>query len=246
LNEKTKKEFRFNFGNNILNYIYKFSATEKVVFGFVCIVFIISGLILAHKALNIFKIDMPKYSGTIEEGIVGLPRLINPVLATSEADKDISSIVFSGLMKYDNGKMVPDIAKSWTVSEDGLVYDFILRDDVYFHDNTKLTSDDVIFTIQKIQDPVIKSPRRADWQNISVKKISDFEIQFLLKQPYSPFITITSVGILPKHIWSNVSDEEFVFSSLNTKPIGSGPFKYEDVSMNKGGVLTRIGLKVLT
>lgn len=242
MNEKNTKEFRFKFGNNILNYIYKFSATEKVVFGIFTILFIVSGIILANKALNLFKIDIPKYSGTIDEGIIGLPRLINPVLATSEADKDISALVFSGLTKYENGKITNDLAKNSSVSDDGLVYDFVLRDDIVFHDNTKLTADDIVFTIQKIQDPAIKSPKRADWQNITVKKINDHEVQFSLKQPYSPFITITTVGILPKHIWSNVSDEEFVFSNINTKPIGTGPFMYGNAIINKGGIPTEYRL----
>jgi peptide/nickel transport system substrate-binding protein len=159
-----------------------------------------------------------------------------------EADKDISALVFSGLTKYENGKITNDLAKNSSVSDDGLVYDFVLRDDIVFHDNTKLTADDIVFTIQKIQDPAIKSPKRADWQNITVKKINDHEVQFSLKQPYSPFITITTVGILPKHIWSNVSDEEFVFSNINTKPIGTGPFMYGNAIINKGGIPTEYRL----
>jgi peptide/nickel transport system substrate-binding protein len=239
VNEKNQKEIRFKFGNKILGYIDRFSATEKVVFGIVVGVFIISGIILAIKASHLFMVDIPKDGGTLNEGVLGLPRLINPIIATSEVDKDISSLIFSGLTKYVEGNIVSDIARDWSVSEDGLVYVFKLRKGVVFHDGTPLTADDVVYTIQKIQDPTAKSPKRADWSGVTVRKINELEVEFTLKQAYAPFINNTTVGIIPKHIWSNVSNEELIFSEYNMKPIGSGPMKYSSVTMDKGGIPTR-------
>ncbi len=194
------------------------------------------------KANNNFLTEIPATGGSLREGIIGLPRTINPVLAITDVDKDISSLVYSGLMKYSNGQFIPDIAKSYSVSENGLTYTFILRDDVNFQDGTPLTTNDIVFTIQKIQEITLKSPRRPDWTNVTINRISDYEIQFILKQPYAPFLTNTTIGIIPKHIWGKLTDNEFIFSSYNMEPIGSGPYKINSVNKDSESIPTEISL----
>ena len=193
-------------------------------------------MLMALKVSDMFKIDVPTLGGELDEGLIGLPHMINPVLAYTDVDRDITSLIYSGLMKYDGDKLVPDIAEDYKVSDDGLKYAFKIKPDVYFHDGSKLTTEDIAFTIQKIQNPILKSPRRADWNNITVEVISPTEIVFILKQPYSPFITNTTVGILPKHIWNSINDDQFVFSDYNIEPIGSGPYQFENLTKDKGGI----------
>jgi peptide/nickel transport system substrate-binding protein len=236
--KKPIREFRIKGGNIILDYIKKFSITEKTIFGVFCIALIISALSILFKLSNSFMVQSPTYGGQFTEGIIGLPRTINPVLAITDIDKDITSIVFSGLMKYTDGNLTKDIAKSYTISDDGLTYDFILRDNVYFQDGIRLTAEDIAFTIQKIQNPNIKSPKRSDWLNISTKVVSENEIQFVLKQPYSPFLLNTTLGILPKHVWNNIPDEQFIFSENNVKAIGSGPYKITSIKKDSSGIPT--------
>ncbi len=181
-------------------------------------------------------VEVPAKGGDIREGVVGLPHMINPVLAITDIDRDISSLIYSGLMKYDGDELVTDLAESYKISEDGLKYNFILKTDIFFHDGKALTTEDIAFTIGKIQNVAIKSPRRVDWNNITVNIISPREIQFVLKQPYSPFITNTTIGILPKHIWNELSDDQFVFSQYNIEPIGSGPFKVKSIIRDNDGI----------
>ena len=185
-----------------------------------------------------FLVEIPAHGGELHEGMIGLPRTINPVFAVSGTDRDISALIYSGLMKYQDATLVGDIAKSYSISDDGLTYSFILRDNVHFQDGVALTADDVAFTIQKIQDAALKSPRRSDWLNVTVKVTSPFEIQFILKQPYSPFLTNTTIGIIPKHIWGGVSDEQFIFSQYNIEPVGSGPYKVAGIVRDAGGIPT--------
>lgn len=241
--KKPIREFRIKGGNIILDYLKRFSVTEKTIFGILCLALIVSSISLLLRLSNSFMVQSPTYGGQFSEGIIGLPRTVNPVLAITDIDKDITSLVFSGLMKYSDSELKTDIAKSYTVSEDGLVYDFILKDDVYFQDGIRLTTDDIAFTVQKIQNPNIKSPKRADWQNISAKVISEKEIQFILKQPYSPFLLNTTLGILPKHIWNNISDEQFIFSENNIKAIGSGPYKISSIEKDSSGIPTSYKLE---
>lgn len=236
--QPSDKEFRFRGGSNILGYISKFSATEKAVFGLLVLVAVVSAIILAYGTSGLFMTEIPANGGELREGELGLPRTVNPVLAISDTDRDISSLVYAGLVKYDNGDIVPDIAQSWTVSGDGLTYDFILKQGVEFQDGAALTADDVAFTVQKIQDPALKSPRQVDWANVTVKEISPTEIQFILKQPYGGFLSNATIGIIPKHIWNSVSDDQFIFSQYNIDPVGAGPYKENSIAHDSGGIPT--------
>lgn len=230
------REFRIKGGEKILAIIKNFSATQKVVFGILVLICAISAVSLAWNVNKSFLMPIPAHGGRLAEGVVGLPRSINPVLAFTEVDRDLSSLIYSGLMKYEDGRLVPDLAKKYTVSSDGLTYTFLLKSDIRFHDGRPVTADDVEFTIQKIHDGVIKSPRRADWANISIKKISPSEIQFTLKQPYAPFLANATLGILPKHIWNKVDSDQFIFSQYNIEPIGSGPYQLENIQRDSGGI----------
>ncbi len=214
-----------------------FTLAERAVFSFFTIVFILSGGILAWKVSQAFLVEVPTRGGSLIEGIVGNPRFINPVLALSEADKNLTSLIYSGLVKVTpEGDVENDLADSLTISDDKLVYTVSINSSAKFQDNTSVTADDVLFTIQKVVDPLIKSPRRGNWEGISVEKIDAQTVQFTLKKPYAPFIYNLALGILPKHIWKNVTDDEFSFSQFNTLPIGTGPYQVESVERNSGGI----------
>jgi peptide/nickel transport system substrate-binding protein len=140
------------------------------------------------------------------------------------------------MRRNDSGNLVPDLATSYSVSTDGLTYDFILKKNTYFDDGKPITADDIVFTVNKTQDTAIKSPIRADWADVVVKKISDSEVQFILKQPYVPFLNNTTIGILPKHIWKNISDDQFIFSNYNIQPVGDGPYSVKNIVKDANGV----------
>ncbi len=184
-----------------------------------------------------FTVEIPSAGGTIREGIVGTPRFINPLISISDADRDMVNLIYSGLLKStENAGLIPDLAEGYTISPDGKVYTFILRSDAVFHDDTPLTADDVVFTIERAQDPFLKSSKRANWEGVTVEKISDHEVRFTLKQPYAPFAENMTLGILPKHLWQDTDAETFSFSQYNTEPIGSGPFKIKSIHTNSSRV----------
>lgn len=182
-----------------------------------------------------FLITVPAYGGNIREGIIGTPRFINPVLATSEQDEDLTSLVFAGLTKKDTtGNTVLDMADSITESDDGLHYDVVLKPTVKFHNGTNVTVDDIIYTINLIQDPNIKSPFSVRWEGVTMEKISDQEMVFTLKKPYPLFMDKLTQGILPKNIWKNLTDEQFSLSDYNINAIGSGPYKIKSIQSTSG------------
>ncbi len=215
--------------------ISHFSKREYFVFlGFVIILFI-STLIILQNINKSFMVNVAMRGGSISEGIVGTPRFINPVLAFSDADQDLVSLIYSGLMrKNSDGSLIPDLAEKYEVSKDGLTYTFILRDKIYFHDERPVTVDDIIFTINEIKDPVIKSPKKGNWDIVRVEKIDEKTIKFTLKQPYASFLENTTLGIMPSYLWNNSPIE---LNDANTQPIGSGPYKVGTVSKQSTGLI---------
>ena len=237
LQNLVRKEWNIGILEKTMGIVRSFSLTEKTLFVLFSLVFIVSGLSLLYSVNKSFLTEVPDYGGTLTEGIIGSPRFINPLLSTSDADKDLTALVYSGLLKAnEEGELSPDIAESYSVSDDGLLYTFKIRDDISFHDGVKLTIDDVIFTIEKAQDSSLKSPREISWSGVRVEKIDENTLTLTLKQAYSPFIQNATLGILPKHIWKDVTSDEFPFSQFNLKPVGSGPYKIESISYSGTGL----------
>ena len=183
-----------------------------------------------------YLVEVPASGGSWTEGIVGTPRFINPLLAITETDRDLTILIYSGLTRASSSnQFVPDLADSFTISEDKLIYTFKLKSDLEWHDGKPLTADDVIFTIEKAQDPLLKSPRRAAWEGVKATKIDNQTVQFTLKQPYNGFLENTTLGILPAHLWKKIPIETFSYDALNLDPIGSGPYKIKNIAQSNAG-----------
>ncbi|MEK7586070.1 MAG: ABC transporter substrate-binding protein [Patescibacteria group bacterium] len=238
------KEFKIPKKKELLDARASFSKKEFIIFVATLSIAVVAMIVILEKVNISFMVPIPSDGGTINEGIIGTPTLVNPALALSDADKDLTTLVYSGLMrKMPNGDFINDLAESYDVSGDGMTYTFILKKNAKFQDGVKVTADDIVFTIEKIKDPLIKSPRKIGWDGVSVSKKDESTIVFTLKQPYISFIDNTTIGILPMHIWKNVTPAEFGLSSLNIKAIGSGPYLIDSVSKDSDGVPNEYQLK---
>ena len=185
----------------------------------------------------------PTYGGVLIEGEVGSPRFINPLLAISDADRDLSTLTYAGLMGLSgSGTLIPVLAESYVISANGKTYTFTMREDAKFSDGTPVTADDVVFTIEKAQDSALKSPEYATWSGVSVEAVDQHTVRFTLSKPYMPFLGLTTLGILPSHLWEKISDEQFPFSNLETNPIGAGPFRIASISRNASGLIESVTL----
>lgn len=214
-----------------------FTATGRALFMVLAGLCLVSSVALVYILESSIVVAAPARGGELREGLVGSPRFINPVLAVSDADRDLSALVYQGLLKAaPNGNYTPDLAERYDISQDGITYTFYLRANATFHDGKPVTADDVVFTVTKAQDASLKSPQRANWDGVNVAAIDSHTVRFTLKAPYAPFIENMTLGILPEALWQDVSDEEFPFSELNTSPVGSGPYKVRSISRSQGGI----------
>lgn len=214
-----------------------FSPVEKLISAILTALFIFGAASLLYKVNALFLTEVPAPGGELREGIIGSPRFINPLLSFSDADRDLASLIYSGLLKATpEGKLVPDLADRYEISSDGLVYTFHIREGAEFHDGTAVTPEDVLFTIQKAQDPALKSPKRANWEGATAEKTGERDIQIRLRQPYAPFLENATLGILPKALWKDTDAEQFPFSPLNIEAVGSGPYRIENIERNGLGI----------
>jgi len=231
------KDFRVGSLEKAARVLASFSLTERLIFLALAIVFASSALTLLVKLNNELTVLVPSNGGSLTEGIIGIPRFINPLLAISDADRDLTTLVYSGLLKVSStGILIGDLAESYSVSDNGLEYTFVLRENAVFHDGAPVTADDIVFTIKKAQDPNLKSPRRASWEGVTAEKVDNVTVKIKLKNPYPPFLENTTMGILPEHIWKGVDVEQFAFSQYNIEPVGSGPYRVGGIKRSSGGI----------
>ncbi len=169
--------------------------------------------------------EQPAYGDVFIDSSIGDAKLLNPILAGDSASANINDLVFNGLVKYDKDiVLVSSLAKSWEISEDGLVYTFHLRKNVKWHDGMPFTADDVEFTYKKLIDPSVMTPRSSRFLMIEkFEVLSPYDIRVTYKEAYAPALESWGIEIIPKHIFK---DGDINTHPANRKPIGTGPFKF--------------------
>ncbi|MCL2915814.1 ABC transporter substrate-binding protein [Shewanella corallii] len=185
----------------------------------------------------------------------GNPESFNPQLSTSGTTLDATSNqIYSRLVDYaaDKGAIVPALATNWHISEDGLVYNFTLRQGVQFHNSERFTpsrtfnADDVIFSFQRIVDdkhpfhaisktgyPFFDSIGFAS-QITSIDKISDYEVAFTLHDPDASFLSNLSSAFAV--VLSKEYGDQLLLAGrpelIDQYPIGTGPFSMTEYVKN--------------
>ena len=177
---------------------------------------ILIGLVLGFSACSAEKI-----SADLTVGVESYPGNLDPRYPTDAYSAKVGALLFNGLLKLDENLMLaPDLVDRYEYLSDSKL-SFHLRSDVYFHDGQKLTSQDVLYTIDSLRDPKKKSPLYAVFQKVKAVNVLDeqnFEIE--LKEPFAPFLTALTVGIIPQGV--DETDEPFA-----KHPIGTGSFKFD-------------------
>jgi len=187
-----------------------------------------------YTAVHTSTVLVPDYGGTYVEGVAGNPRYINPLLSTyNDVDRDLASLIFNGLTRAGEcGQILPDLADTWDISEDDLSYTFHLRDDVRWHDGTPFTADDVVSTIDVLRAPGFQGPPGLAelWRSVQVERFDSHTVRLTLSEPFAPFLSYTTIGLLPTHLLQGTSAEQLPEHPFNLQPVGTGPFKVGEVT----------------
>ncbi len=212
-----------------------FSSRERAIFFVAAGVLIISVLFLLFDLFSRKTEEVPVSGGNFSEGIAGQPSFVNPVIAESGSpEEDIAAIIFDSAI---------DMAESVKISADSRTWTLRLKEGLIWHDGAPITSDDVIFTVQSIQDPDSRSSLYSSFQGVMTERESEIEMRFILPTPYSFFnASLSRLRPLPKHIFGNIPAANFRLSEYNLKPVGSGPYKFVSLDKRKNGFIENIRL----
>lgn len=172
---------------------------------------------------------------TVQIGAEELVDSLNPFTSVTGTYGAIAGAVWDGLYMTAqvDGEMlpVPNLAKDVVVSEDGLEYIVHLRRDAVFHDGVSLTAYDAEFTFNYILDNHLRKEMYL-WPFASIKAIDDYILKMVLKERidrrFLEFNAFATIGILPMHIWKDISADEAVGDIPIDKLIGSGPLRWTE------------------
>ncbi|MEK9603453.1 MAG: ABC transporter substrate-binding protein [Flavobacteriaceae bacterium] len=160
---------------------------------------------------------------------------LDPAFSRSLPNIWATTQLFNGLIQLDDSlRVTPDIAESWSVSKDGLTYEFKLREDVYFHQHPafgerktrKVNASDFVYSLSRLSDPELASP--GGWVMQNVKKIevkSDHQLTITLKKPFPAFLGLLSMrycSVIPKEVVKELGE------NFRSKPVGTGPFAFKN------------------
>lgn len=165
----------------------------------------------------------PVHGGELTYALSSDPPNLDPHIASGTAARAVKLMTYNSLAQFEaNGDMVPDLAESWDISEDGLEYTFALRSGVTFHDGTPLSAEDVRATVERIQDESVGASRYVELRNIrEITVVDDLTITFQLEQPNAALLEYFA---LPE---TAIVSQEFLEGGgdLNTEMMGTGPFR---------------------
>ena len=207
-------------------------------------VVVIGALLISQRPAPLEPIAVPQAEpaegGIYAEGLVGALVRLNPLLDSyNSVDRDVDQLIFSGLLRFDDqGIPQGDLSNSWGISRDGTIYNFSLYENAVWHDGEPVTSDDVIFTIERMRAE--DSPLPADlvqfWSQIELVRLDEKTLQFRLPEAFAPFMDYLTFGILPAHLLGELSYAEMVDSPFNLQPVGSGPYRFENLLVEDGQI----------
>lgn len=174
--------------------------------------------------------DEPQYGGTVVVAVNADPGGLNPAITTQGGVHLICGSIFSGLVAQDfDLNPVPDLAERWDISPDGKTYTFYLAKNAEFHDGVPLTSEDVRFTFEELLLKYHSRTRASMGENLTRILTPDAHtVVFEFARPYAAFlqlIDVANAAIMPKHLYAGT---EPLTNPYNVKPVGSGPFKFQE------------------
>ncbi len=181
----------------------------------------ILGFILGAFLTTDAMAQKPVYGGTLTISLAAEPSGLDPTTNPSAAIKRVVHYnLLETLVKVDRtGKVVPGMARSYSVSKDGKEFTFTLFQGIKFHDGKPCTAEDVKFSLERILDPKTAAPYRMYYETIeSIQAVNPSTVKFKMKKVDSNFLFNMARG--DAVIVSRQSADK-----LKSEPVGTGPFR---------------------
>jgi len=214
-----------------------------VLFSSVLSIVIVAMFVTRFSSLSTYFIkETPTFGGIYSHGVVGTIEKINPLFVQNDAENAANKLIYSGLTRTISAtNYVPDLAESWSISTDGMTYTFKLRQDVKWHDGVPFTADDVIYTVGLIENPDTRTSLSQIWRGVTVEKLNDYEVKFVLPNPFPDFLAVANQPVLPKHLLGEIDAKNIKVAEFNTDPVGTGPYRF--VRFDQVGTQTEVILE---
>ncbi|WP_116996993.1 ABC transporter substrate-binding protein [Desertimonas flava] len=211
-----------------------FRATLAAAIGLVAVLPIASGALDASAPPTS---DAPASGGVLVAAQSAEPERFDPHMTSGYASYQVLENVFDTLVQPgDDLTMEPALATEWTVSDDQLTWTFTLREGVQFHNGRELTSADVVYSFERIRDPEVASgvAYRLDAVD-TITALDDYTVEIVVTAPTPNLLTLLG-GYKGMAI---VAEENVTDGSIDTAPIGTGPFVFESYTAGDGVELVR-------
>ncbi len=213
---------------------YSLTRQERLILISAATILVLSSITRVALAIQESSEWVAISGGAYYEGVLGQPIAINPIISNNQIDQDISRLIYSNLS---------DLVENYEVKQEGRAYILKLKENLSWDNGQPLTSDDVIFTIETVQNPDSRSPLTKDWRGVVAERISELRISLTISTPYTFFLeNIERLPIIPAHIFGKIPPANLKLSSYNFEPVGSGPYRFEGFTKRKDGFINQYHL----
>jgi len=227
-NEETKEHIK----ENVIERLGHVRKIRLLVLEWVLLVLALILLAVAQSFwfAESFATDAYIDGGNYVEATVGRVNSMNPLFATTTSEKVLSKLMFATLTYNDfSGHPGPGLASSIKQSEDGEVWQLHLREGLVWSDGEPITNEDVLFTIELIQNPAVNTIFTANLENVKVIEDENGDIIFKLPSAYADFVSALNIPIVPKHVLEDAPLKTLVEDDFSKNPVTSGAFNYNAV-----------------
>ncbi|WP_404454949.1 ABC transporter substrate-binding protein [Virgibacillus necropolis] len=209
-------------------------AWKKSLFFLVIVVFILSGCNSESSSSesesgkdNEKPVTAKEDKDTLIIGLDDDPPQLDPHRSSAAVDRQVFQSLYNTLVDINEElEFVPELAKSWEISEDGKTYTFELQQGVVFHDGTPFNAEAVKFNFERMLDPKLASPRESEINLVTkVTAVDEYTVKITLEKPYSPFLSVLTdrAGMMVSPTAVKKEGKDF-----SNKPVGTGPYTLVD------------------
>lgn len=231
---RASEESKERIQENLIQRISHIKNVKLLVFEWVLLVLalIMLAMTQAFWFSSSYAENMFISGGSYTEATLGRVNSMNPLFATTSSEKVLSKLMFATLTTIDySGHPGLELAESLKPTENGKVWTMKIRDNLLWSDGEPLTIDDVLFTVELIQNPIVSTIYKSNLEGVKVTRTESDEIVFTLPSAYADFITALEIPIVPKHILGEANINTLVEADFSNAPITSGEFKFNAIQL---------------